>query len=238
MLGADERAFIATTHRDGEVVFHVRICGKRFGDVPAEIITRSCMNWMALDSPFRMAVNRNCKPHHTGPVHARKSPRPSGCGRNFPRKQKAPLATARSFTNPSRVGGATALFADETTHRHRQQRAQRRSREVNPEAGKKFPPTSAGARERAGFIDAPEIGPAKSASNAMTEPTAMPAVIPFPWPPSRRLESRASRARSAPLPARMIGVRDRRAACSQVGFTWKNHAQNQARRHRAEALAQ
>src|SRR6266403_3877697 len=38
--------------------------------------------------------------------------------------------------------------------------------------------TKAGAKERAGFIDAPEIGPAKSASSAMTDPTAIPAVIP------------------------------------------------------------
>src|SRR5437867_1247946 len=29
-----------------------------------------------------------------------------------------------------------------------------------------------------GFIDAPQIGPAKSASSAITAPTAMPAVIP------------------------------------------------------------
>jgi hypothetical protein len=33
----------------------------------------------------------------------------------------------------------------------------------------------AGARERAGFIDAPEIGPANSASKAITDPTATPA---------------------------------------------------------------
>jgi hypothetical protein len=32
-------------------------------------------------------------------------------------------------------------------------------------------------------MDAPEIGPANKASSAMTEPTAIPAVIPFSFPP-------------------------------------------------------
>ena len=43
--------------------------------------------------------------------------------------------------------------------------------------------TSAGANERAGFIEAPEIGPANAASNAITAPMAMPAVIPFSFSP-------------------------------------------------------
>jgi hypothetical protein len=42
----------------------------------------------------------------------------------------------------------------------------------------------AGARERAGFIDAPEIGPANRASNAMTAPTATPAMMPFSFEPA------------------------------------------------------
>ena len=41
----------------------------------------------------------------------------------------------------------------------------------------------AGAKERAGFIDAPEIFPANIASSAMTAPTAMPAVLPFSFAP-------------------------------------------------------
>ena len=36
--------------------------------------------------------------------------------------------------------------------------------------------TSAGARERAGFIDALEIGPANNASRAITEPTVQQVV--------------------------------------------------------------
>src|SRR6476619_4787447 len=39
--------------------------------------------------------------------------------------------------------------------------------------------TTAGPSERAGFIDAPQIGPANIASNPMTDPTTIPAVIPF-----------------------------------------------------------
>ena len=41
--------------------------------------------------------------------------------------------------------------------------------------------------ERAGFIDAPEIGPANIASSPMTDPTAMPAVIPFSFAPVETL---------------------------------------------------
>jgi len=41
------------------------------------------------------------------------------------------------------------------------------------------PDTNAGASDRAGFIDAPQIGPANIASKPMTEPTTIPAVIPF-----------------------------------------------------------
>jgi hypothetical protein len=37
----------------------------------------------------------------------------------------------------------------------------------------RLPATKAGAKERAGFIDAPEIGPANIASNNTTPPTAM-----------------------------------------------------------------
>jgi len=35
------------------------------------------------------------------------------------------------------------------------------------------PDTTAGPSERAGFIDAPQIGPANNASSAMTAPTAI-----------------------------------------------------------------
>ena len=41
------------------------------------------------------------------------------------------------------------------------------------------PETRAGASDRAGFIDAPQIGPANIASSPITEPTTIPAVIPF-----------------------------------------------------------
>src|SRR5262249_47533982 len=47
--------------------------------------------------------------------------------------------------------------------------------------------TRAGARERAGFIDAPEIGPANSASKAITDPTATPARTPFSFEPVETL---------------------------------------------------
>ena len=39
--------------------------------------------------------------------------------------------------------------------------------------------TSAGASERAGFIDAPVIGPAQSTDSPTTPPIALPAIIPF-----------------------------------------------------------
>ena len=42
-------------------------------------------------------------------------------------------------------------------------------------------------RERAGFIDAPQIGPASNASRPITAPTAMPTVIPFSRAPVETL---------------------------------------------------
>src|SRR2546421_7427198 len=45
------------------------------------------------------------------------------------------------------------------------------------------PDKTAGASERAGFIDAPQIGPANIASNPMTPPTAMPAMTPVSFGP-------------------------------------------------------
>ena len=47
----------------------------------------------------------------------------------------------------------------------------------------KWPLTRAGASDRAGFIDAPDTGPANRASRAITAPTAIPAVIPFSFAP-------------------------------------------------------
>ena len=42
-----------------------------------------------------------------------------------------------------------------------------------------WPDISAGARERAGFMEAPETGPPKRASSATVAPTATPAIKPF-----------------------------------------------------------
>src|SRR5207253_6828357 len=50
-----------------------------------------------------------------------------------------------------------------------------------------WPETSAGASERAGFIDAPQIGPANIASRATTAPIAVPAMIPFSCAPVETL---------------------------------------------------
>jgi hypothetical protein len=47
----------------------------------------------------------------------------------------------------------------------------------------KWRETTAGARERAGFMEAPQTGPAKRASKPMTEPTATPTVMPFSFAP-------------------------------------------------------
>ena len=47
----------------------------------------------------------------------------------------------------------------------------------------RLPETTAGANERAGFMDAPEIGPANRASKAITPPTAIPAISPFSFAP-------------------------------------------------------
>ena len=46
-----------------------------------------------------------------------------------------------------------------------------------------LPETIAGAIERAGFMEAPHIGPANMASNPTTDATAIPAVIPFSFAP-------------------------------------------------------
>ena len=45
----------------------------------------------------------------------------------------------------------------------------------------------AGAMERAGFIEAPVIGPANIASRPMTPPMAIPAVMPFSLAPVETL---------------------------------------------------
>ncbi len=50
---------------------------------------------------------------------------------------------------------------------------------INPHVMASDPPTIAGASDRAGFIDAPEIGPANSTSKAITPPIATPANSPF-----------------------------------------------------------
>ena len=47
--------------------------------------------------------------------------------------------------------------------------------------------TKAGARERAGFIEAPLMGPANKASRAITDPTATPASTPFSFEPVETL---------------------------------------------------
>lgn len=47
----------------------------------------------------------------------------------------------------------------------------------------KFPLTTAGASERAGFIDAPQAGPANIAPKPTTPPIAIAAVIPFSFAP-------------------------------------------------------
>ena len=47
----------------------------------------------------------------------------------------------------------------------------------------------AGPSERAGFIEAPEIGPAKMASSAITPPTAIPTTIPFSFAPDLKDEA-------------------------------------------------
>src|SRR5687768_1594103 len=49
-----------------------------------------------------------------------------------------------------------------------------------------FPDISAGATDRAGFIDAPQIGPANIASSATVPPIAIPAMTPAPSTPSPR----------------------------------------------------
>lgn len=47
----------------------------------------------------------------------------------------------------------------------------------------RFPEISAGASERAGFIDAPQMGPANIASNNTVVPIAMPASVPVSFEP-------------------------------------------------------
>ena len=51
-----------------------------------------------------------------------------------------------------------------------------------------FPLTTAGERDRAGFIEAPQMGPANMASRAITDPMAIPAVIPFSFAPVETLK--------------------------------------------------
>jgi len=46
-----------------------------------------------------------------------------------------------------------------------------------------FPETTAGARLRAGFIEAPQVGLANIASSKTTEPIAMPAIVPVSFDP-------------------------------------------------------
>src|SRR5689334_14215900 len=51
------------------------------------------------------------------------------------------------------------------------------------------PETTAGARDRAGFMLAPDTGPPNSASNAITAPTATPASSPFSLAPVATLST-------------------------------------------------
>ena len=50
-----------------------------------------------------------------------------------------------------------------------------------------WPDRMAGASDLAGFMEAPQIGPANMASRPMTEPMAIPAVIPFSFAPTETL---------------------------------------------------
>ena len=52
-------------------------------------------------------------------------------------------------------------------------------RDIHPQRIQRARRQRRGQSERAGFIDAPQIGPANIASSAMSPPMAMPAVIPF-----------------------------------------------------------
>ena len=65
---------------------------------------------------------------------------------------------------------------------HAQHRARQRAGQVDPDSPSD-PPTIAGASDRAGFIEAPEIGPANSTSKAITPPMATPANSPFSFGP-------------------------------------------------------
>src|SRR6266446_5104592 len=80
----------------------------------------------------------------------------------------------------------TTVFSNATASDDRNQRARDRCDKINPEICHMLRDYGR-AKERAGFIDAPEIGPAKSASSAMTDPTAIPAVIPRSLAPTETL---------------------------------------------------
>lgn len=51
----------------------------------------------------------------------------------------------------------------------------------------RLPVKRAGARDLAGFMDAPEIGPANNASRPTVAPIAMPAIMPFSFEPVETL---------------------------------------------------
>src|SRR5438477_964006 len=79
---------------------------------------------------------------------------------------------ARSFA------GAASGFPHTTATQHSDTGTDHGSKQVNPQVFE-VRDITAGPSDRAGFIDAPQIGPANIASSPITAPTAIPAVMPF-----------------------------------------------------------
>ena len=76
------------------------------------------------------------------------------------------------------LGGAHVLTADELVGERAERGADDRTDEVDPEVVPGRPTTSAGPSERAGFIEAPVIGPPNSASRPTVPPIAIAAAAP------------------------------------------------------------
>src|SRR5438477_1540584 len=79
---------------------------------------------------------------------------------------------ARSFA------GAASGFPHTTATQHSDTGTDHGSKQVNPQVFE-VRDIRAGPSDRAGFIDAPQIGPANIASSPITAPTTIPAVMPF-----------------------------------------------------------
>src|SRR3989344_1739060 len=129
-----------------------------------------------------MVLNRRCPPRQCLAREFWQMPPPSGCDWSFQRRRIEFFSLFFSLFAKYWRQRAAFFFSHSLAACYGKNRPDnRRSHEI--QRCWVCPDTNAGASERAGFIEAPVIGPANIASNNTTALMAMPAVIPFSFEP-------------------------------------------------------